>query len=182
MIFDLFRRRAPEPPSPAETIYAGIVADARRPAFYRELSAPDTLPGRFELIVLHVALYLRRLRNGGGEAEALSQQLFDEMFRAMDASLRELGVGDLSVPKRIKAMVASFYDGAAAYDVALDAKDLDALAGALRRIVYRQAATGDAPDRLAAYMFSADEALAGQPLDVLLTRGPAFPAIEGFPP
>ncbi|HEY0291053.1 MAG TPA: ubiquinol-cytochrome C chaperone family protein [Hansschlegelia sp.] len=179
MIFGLLRKRAPAELSVTETIYAGIVADARRPAFYRDLGAPDTLPGRFELIVLHVSLYLRRLSGEGPEAAARAQGVLDAMFASLDASLREMGIGDLTVPKKIKAMASSFYDGLALYDAALSSGDREALASALRRIVYRDAGAGDGPERLADYVALAADALSAQPVDTLVSTGPSFPAIEG---
>jgi cytochrome b pre-mRNA-processing protein 3 len=180
MIFGRLRKAAPDVSREADTVYEAIVAAARRPAFYAELGAPDTLPGRFELIVLHVGLALRRLR-AGGRAD-FGQALFDAMFRALDANLRELGVGDLTVPKRMKAMARSFYDGLAVYDEALDVGDQSGLERALGRIVYGGLADPvGGPARLAAYVLRADLALAAQPVEELITRGPAFPAIEEQP-
>lgn len=180
MFFGPLRTRPPETPRPAQTIHAAIVAAARRPAFYRDLGAPDTLPGRFELVVLHAALCLRRLRaEDEATAGALGQEIFDVMFRAFDDDLREIGVGDLSVPKRIKAMARSFYDGAATYDAALDAGDAGVLAGALDRIVFGGSATAaDGPARLAAYVLRAGRALAAAPIDRLIRDGPSFPPVE----
>ncbi|MGA0531535.1 ubiquinol-cytochrome C chaperone family protein [Hansschlegelia sp. KR7-227] len=179
MIFDLLRRRAPPAPGPAETAHAAIVEQARRPFLYRELGAPDTLPGRFEVLVLHAALYLRRLRSEGSDAQGLGQEVFDALFRALDANLREIGIGDLTVPKKMNTMVRSFYDGAATYDSALDAGDGAALEEALARIVYGGApADPGAPARLAAYVRRAEAALAAQPPSELLTRGPRFPDEE----
>lgn len=175
-------KAAPEPAPEADAAYAAIVAAARRPALYADLGAPDTLPGRFELVVLHVALTLRRLRAegaGDGRVEPFGQTLFDTMVRSLDANLREIGVGDGAVPKRVKAMVRSFYDGAATYDAALDAGDEAALAAALQRIVYAGAVVpADGPDRLASYAVRADRALAAQPVEDAFARGPVFPPVE----
>lgn len=181
MFFGLIGRRKPPPPTAAETAYAAIVAAARRPGFYDDFGAPDTLPGRFELIVLHAALCTRRLRaDGGPEALKFSQEVFDAMFRALDADMREMGVGDLAVPKRVKAMARSFFDGAVAYDLALDATDREALAAALRRIVYASAASAaDGPARMADYVLRAEQALGEQPTDDVMARGPAYPDVVG---
>ncbi|PZQ17918.1 MAG: ubiquinol-cytochrome C chaperone [Ancylobacter novellus] len=179
MIFGLFRKSAPETALAADAVYASVVAAARRPEFYRDLGAPDTLPGRFELIVLHAALLNRRLaRDPDPRAQAFAQDVFDAMFRALDANLREIGVGDITVPKRVKAMARSYYDGAKVYDAALDARDEAALAAALGRIVY----AGEAPDeerprRLAAYAIRADAALAAQAAAELEVAGPAYPDV-----
>ena len=177
MIFGLFRKRSPEQPSPGEIAYSAIAAAARRPAFYSELGVPDTLPGRFELLVLHAALFTRRLgRDPDPRAQELSQSVFDAMIRALDANLREIGIGDVTVPKRMKAMARSFFDGAKTYDAALDAGDGAALAAALARIVYAGApAEPEAPRALAAWAVRADAALSAQGLAELEAAGPAYP-------
>lgn len=183
MIFGLLRKQAHGAPEAAEAIHAAVVAAARRPDLFRDLGAPDTLPGRFELVVLHAALALRRLRREGPEAAALGQGVFDATFRAFDDNLREIGVGDLAVAKRIKAMARAFYDGAKAYDAALDAHDAGALARDLQRIVFANApADPGAPARFAAYVLRADAALAAQSFEDVIARGPAFPAIAWEPP
>ena len=81
----------------ASTLYGAIVAQARNPIFYEELGVPDTVSGRFEMVVLHVVLVLERL-----EDKAMGQRIFDLYCKDMDQSLREMGVGDLGVPKRMK--------------------------------------------------------------------------------
>lgn len=178
MFLGLMRRRQPEARLAAERLHTAIVAAARRPALYLDLAAPDTLPGRFEMIVLHAGLVLRRLRAEDAEAHrAVAQELSDEIFRRLDANLREIGVGDLTVPKRMKAMASAFYDGSRAYDAALDADDDAALETALARIIYAGApADPAAPARLAAYIREADAALGAQDADALIADGPAFPA------
>jgi cytochrome b pre-mRNA-processing protein 3 len=103
-----------------EAIYGMIVTQAREPAFYRNLGVPDTVNGRFDLLVLHLWLVLRRFRSMSN-AKDTSQALFDRFCEDMDANLREMGVGDLTVPKRMQAFGEAFYGRAAAYDVAFDA-------------------------------------------------------------
>jgi cytochrome b pre-mRNA-processing protein 3 len=105
----------------AEQLYHGVVKQARRPVWYRELGVPDTPEGRFEMIALHAALLLRRLRREGMAGHALGQQLFDAMFVDLDGSLRELGVSDLSVGKFVKRLAGNFYARLAALDAGLDA-------------------------------------------------------------
>ena len=101
-----------------ETIYGMIVAQAREPRFYRDLAVPDTVDGRFDLLLLHLWLVLRRLRSAADGAE-LCQALFDHFCDDMDDNLREMGVGDLTVPKRMQAFGEAFYGRSAAYDQAL---------------------------------------------------------------
>ena len=101
-----------------EAIYGMIVAKAREPLFYKDLGVPDTVDGRFDLILLHMWMVLRRLRRSEGRPDR-AQALFDRFCVDMDDNLREMGVGDLTVPKRMQAFGEAFYGRAAAYDLAL---------------------------------------------------------------
>jgi len=114
-----------------EAIYGMIVTQAREPVFYRDLAVPDTVNGRFDLLVLHLWMVLRRLRPVEGGA-GLSQALFDRFCEDMDGNLREMGVGDLTVPKRMQAFGEAFYGRTAAYDLALS-EGAEPLAQALCR-------------------------------------------------
>ncbi len=107
----------------AEKIYQSIVAQARTPQFYLEVEVPDTIDGRYEMIALHCFLVLRRLKKSGDKFQSLSQEVFDLMFQDMDQSLREIGVGDLAVGKRIKKMAEVFYGRIIAYEEALEDGD-----------------------------------------------------------
>ncbi|MEM6414293.1 MAG: ubiquinol-cytochrome C chaperone family protein [Pseudomonadota bacterium] len=120
MIFNFFRKDPIE--EKAIALYERIVEAARRPEFYTIGQAPDTVEGRFEILSLHVYLTLRRLKNDGEAGKALSQKVFDVFFKNMDDSLRELGVGDLTVGKKIRAMAEAFYGRTGAYEVALDGR------------------------------------------------------------
>lgn len=104
-------------------IYNQIVAQARQPAFYRDHGVPDSLDGRFDLIMLHAILVIRKLNRLGPEGEQMAQDLFDLIFADMDNNLREIGVGDLSVGKRVKTMAKAFYGRAEAYEKGLAAAD-----------------------------------------------------------
>lgn len=135
-------------------LYCAAVAAARQPWFYRELGVPDTLDGRFDLVGLHAFLVIRRLAALPPPGPDLSQAVFDAMFSDMDINLREMGVSDLTVGKRVKAMWEAFHGRAAAYTAALADGDPDqgdaALAEALARNVWRGAAAPpDGPQRLA---------------------------------
>lgn len=141
-------------------IYTSLVEQARRPQFYESLDVPDTLDGRFDLIVLHAGLYLPRLKAARGNGKALAQATFDQMFANMEQNLRELGAGDMSVPRRMKDMVQAFYGRAAAYDTALKTGDVTALRQALQRNVYRGAEVSQTKlDALSTYMRASFEAL-----------------------
>ena len=136
----LFRRR--EHVRTAADLYARIVAQARSPAFYLDLGVPDTVDGRFEMVALHAFLVIRRLTGGSEPAARVAQALFDAMFADMDRSLREMGVGDLGVGRRVKKMVSAFLGRSAAYEAGL-ASGEDSLAAALRRNVYGTVTTSE---------------------------------------
>lgn len=122
----------------ANDLYLTLVEQARHPQFYGPAGVPDTLDARFEMIVLHAYIVIRRLRGSGEEGGRIAQSLFDQMFADMDRNLREIGVGDLSVGKQIKRMAKRFYGSVDAYDRGLEAPDDDALAAALERNVFGQ--------------------------------------------
>tara|TARA_R110002096_G_scaffold126376_13_gene273112 strand:+ start:1521 stop:2054 length:534 start_codon:yes stop_codon:yes gene_type:complete len=111
-----------------KALYAAIVQAARQPSLYGEDGVPDTLEGRLELILLHAALTIRSLRRDGGEpGRAVSQIVFDTMFEDFDIAMRELGLGDSGVGKKIRFMAEGFYGRAQGYASALDETDPAAL-------------------------------------------------------
>lgn len=116
-------------------LYDQVVGQARRPEFYAHCGVPDSLDGRFELILLHCFLVLNRLNDDRQRTSGLAQKLFDTMFQNMDLNLREMGVGDLGVGKRIKVMVLAFYGRVSAYEAAIEEGEV-ALVAALRRNLY----------------------------------------------
>lgn len=160
----------------AVSLYGAIVAQGRQPAFYRDFAVPDTLDGRFDMIVLHAILVMRRLGRIGEPGRALSQALFDLLFADMDSSLREIGVGDLGVGKKVKAMAQAFYGRIDAYEAGLQSPSDDGLVAALTRNLYGTAvAPAPAVAAMAAYMRQADAALMAQSDEDLLAGKPAFP-------
>jgi cytochrome b pre-mRNA-processing protein 3 len=160
MISRLFRR-TPEDHSIA-SLYGMIVAQARAPAFYQYYGVPDTVNGRLEMIMLHAVLVLRRLEGGAAPGRALGQGLFDHFCRDMDASMREMGVGDLAVPRKMRRIGEAFYGRQAAYREALAAPDEFPLAAALQRNVFAGASEPASAARLARYVREAERALAAQ--------------------
>lgn len=162
------RWRKPRPAQlVGEALYAGAVAQARTPALYLDLGAPDTREGRFELYSLHVILLLDRLKGQGPQAEETAQALVDRFTRGLDDAFRELGVGDMAVPKRIKKLAEAFFGRARSADQAFDAlPDRRTLQALLARTLYE----GD--DGKAAgmtdYVVRARESLAAQPTETLL--------------
>lgn len=143
-------------------LYRALVAQARLPGLYIHAGVPDTLEGRFEMVMLHAFLVLRRLKATGETGRGLAQRIFDIMFDDMDQSLREIGVGDLSVGKKIKKMAQAFYGRVAAYDAGLDSVDDATLEEALRRNVFAEmeVATGQVA-MLAGYMRKSVAVLSG---------------------
>lgn len=123
----------------ADSIYRAIVEQSRQPAFYIECGVPDTPDGRFDMITAHLVLVLRQLRRNHPEKKDLAQALFDLTFADFDQNLREMGVGDLAVGKRVKAMARAFYGRLAVYDSALSDSNDIALQLALRRNLFRKA-------------------------------------------
>jgi len=162
----------------AVALYRSIVAQARQPDFYRSHGVPDTLDGRFDMIILHAFLVSRRLKAIKSEtSQSLNQILFDLMFADMDSSLREIGIGDLSVGKKVKAMAQAFYGRVEAYDAGLAASTDAELAGALLRNVF--GTTGSRADQsmaMAVYVRKADAVLAGLPDGDVMTGKVGFPA------
>ena len=173
-LFNTARRRNR---SIADGLYAQIVAAARQPAFYSDWEVPDTPLGRYEMVGLHLYLALRRLRGEGAGADALAQELTDTFFLDMDHSLRELGIGDMGIPKRMKKLARMFYGRAKSYDEALDAADAAGLAAALARNVMPEASDWAHAPKLAKYLQDASAELASQRIDSLLAGQIAFPSV-----
>ncbi len=169
----LFRRSDRDATEP---LYLAIVAQARQPVFYEELRAPDTPEGRFDMIVLHMILVIRRIRREGEGGRHFAQRLFDTLFRDMDRSLREMGVGDLVVPKRIRAMGEAFYGRARRYDPALDAADEAELAAGLAANLFVREPDEEAR-RLARYALAAERSLAEATVDDIRRGVLAWPSV-----
>lgn len=165
-------------------LYLAVVGQARLPVFYERLGVADTVDGRFDLVVLHAFVLMRRLgTETGGEAEearALSQALFDIMFADMDQSLREMGVSDISVGRKVKQMASAFYGRISVYESGIS-QGADALAEAIARNLYRTAPpSAELPARMAAYCLRQAGHLATQPVAELLAGRIGFlPPEEG---
>lgn len=151
-----------------QKLYAGVVAQARTPALYEAYGTPDTVEGRFELYTVHVFLLLDRLRGQGARAAEVSQALFDTYLGALDDALREMGVGDLSVGKKMRRLGEAFYGRVKSYETAFAAlPETEALRALLVRTVYAQGGAENA-ERLADYILRQRAALAAQKVDQLL--------------
>jgi cytochrome b pre-mRNA-processing protein 3 len=169
----------------ADQLYLQLVGQARNPVFYGALGVPDTPEGRFEMVALHAALLLRRLKLEGVQGQELGQELFDLMFADLDVNLREMGVGDLSVGRYVKRLAQNFFARVAALDGALVAPDLDAVRTMLRSNAYH-GGPRPAPaqvDTLTDYLIELDRVLASQSAAVLMSGRIEFPqpAVVGLP-
>ncbi|HEX4409870.1 MAG TPA: ubiquinol-cytochrome C chaperone family protein [Xanthobacteraceae bacterium] len=161
-------------------LYGAIVAQARAAAFYRDYGVPDTVEGRFDLIVLHLVLALARLEGEEGAGRGVGQALFDVFCSDLDANLREMGVGDLAVPKRMKKFGEAFYGRQAAYLEALVVSDLKPLEKALARNIFGENDSAAGAARLARYARAVLALLEDQQDDALLRGAVVFPAPEAI--
>lgn len=117
----------------AQQLYGSIVAQARCEDFYRLWRIPDTIDGRFDMIVVHLFLVLHRMKQEGGDGEQSGRLLIEAFFSDMDDSVRELGAGDLAVPKHVRKMAGAFYGRLSAYEKAEEGGEIGALANVVRR-------------------------------------------------
>ena len=175
MVFQRLFATRPEKAA-GQALYASAARQARAPGFYAALGARDTGEGRFELYTLHVALLVLRLKGQGQAAADTSQALFDAYVRALDDGLREMGVGDLVVGKRMRKLGEAFYGRARSYEEALAAMpDRSSLKALLQRTVLPGAGNAEA-SALASYVDTAVATLQGQPVDELLRGEARWPA------
>ncbi len=164
MILDRIFRPKPSVTA-GRTLYAACVQQSRTPRLYVDMAAPDSVEGRFEVYTLHVVLILDRLVNQGPEAAKTSQGLFDAYTQSLDDALREMGVGDLTVGKKMRRLGEAFYGRVKNYHAALEKlPDTDDLRALVLRTVY---ADVEAPpvEALISYILKQKEGLAAQALE-----------------
>jgi cytochrome b pre-mRNA-processing protein 3 len=168
-MFRVFRRKAARPA--AKSLHSTIVERAREPVFYRALKVPDTIDGRFDLLTLHAFLVMEALREQGERGEILGTELATEVFGGFETALRELGVSDMGMSRRIKATADAFYGRMQAYAGALSQ---ESMATALIRNLYRGDTTRLREAALiAAYVQRAREALGSEDGGTTLLSGAA---------
>ena len=163
MIFNLFRKSTA--PDAAMVAYRSIVAQSRQEKFYADWGVEDTVTGRFDMVSLHMALMMRRLKDDAG-ARAFAQALVNTFFQDMDGSIRELGVTDLGVPNKVKKMGNIFYGLAGALGSALDSGEPTAVEAVLVKNVYGSANPHAA--ELAAYLLAEAARLSTTPTATLI--------------
>lgn len=179
MIFGFFRQKRHNRII-VDRQYAALTGLAREPVFYRDLDVPDTVMGRFEMLSLVMILFFRRTRTAAAGGQELAQEIVDAFFQDIDHSIRELGIGDQSVPKRMKKLAGMFYGRLESYAAALEERDVARLASALRRNIY-PGSPQDAPEMtgLARWMMDADAAITALPEELLSTGMLAMPLPGG---
>lgn len=183
----MFRWLKPAPGrEAADRLYAAIMAAARRPALYLTMGAQDSMDGRFEMLALHAAPPLRRLdalgKAGDERAADLARELADSIFRHLDVTLREQGVGDLAVPKRMKKFAENFYGRLAVYEEAAGRGDVDALRAALARNALAPGASAQDAAALADATLAMRAAFEAASFDDFLGSRPLYPSLPGETP
>lgn len=167
MIFGLFGKKNNNA-AIVERQYGILTSAARRPVLYEDLGVPDTVMGRFEMLSTMLILYFRRTRTSARTGQEIAQEIVDAFFEDVDHSIRELGVGDVAVPKRMKKLAGMFYGRLETYSAALESKDMTALTEALMRNFHPGSTdTGISMRELAAYLLEAEAVLAGSNEDLV---------------
>ncbi|MGI9399620.1 MAG: ubiquinol-cytochrome C chaperone family protein [Rhizobiaceae bacterium] len=163
-------------------LYGSVVAQSRLPAFYRELQIADTVAGRYDMLSLHQFLLSQMLANTDDErAKPLNQEVFDAFTDNIDDALRQLGVGDTSVPKRKKRLVSRFYGHIEALTPALERGDADLLLSEINSRFY-DGVRDESADALSRYIMAAYEMLGKTPYDNILIGELAWPLLEDYLP
>ena len=175
MILSLFSRKAKANEAITIALYDTIVAAARQPYFYSDLDVPDSPLGRYEMLSLHVFLFIRRIKGRSTALKSIGQEVTDEFFRDVDHSLRELGIGDSGVSKRMKKLARMFYGRVESYDKALEDNDHAALVAALARNVRPDSDDWLGASYLANYVLQLVLLLETQSDDVLASGKVIFP-------
>lgn len=174
--FSFFRK---DPLQPViEHLYGRVIAAARQPDFYENYGVADTTQGRLELLELHAMLTMRRLKALPPPADAIGQRFVDAVFEQIEHALREIGMGDTTVPKRMKSIAKGFYGRTKSYDAALDAGDDAELAVTLARNVLD---SGEPAPLLARYVRAADQRLGRLQLDDIAPARPDVVTSPLFP-
>jgi len=175
MFKHLFRAEKKANRAIADALYDEIVATARQSVPYSHWNVPDTPLGRFEMLSLMMFLFLHRIKGQGKAADALGQELADTFFLDVDHSLRELGISDMGVPKRMKKLTRMFYGRVTSYEAAIDAGDEKALQAALMRNIRPEDKDWPESAGLASYMMQIAGALGAQDNEQILSGRVVFP-------
>jgi cytochrome b pre-mRNA-processing protein 3 len=162
----------------AEKLYGAIVAQARLPQFYARLGVPDSLEGRFVILQIHLFAVLHRLKHDGAEARAIAQELVDLFTKDMETVLREQGVGDLSIPKKVRTVSAATQAFVLTLERAYQAGCGPVLRQAIAEALPEE--TDGSPDTAAAlahYLEQVVTYLAAQPIETMVAGSLQFPEV-----
>ncbi|MBY5764025.1 ubiquinol-cytochrome C chaperone [Rhizobium leguminosarum] len=176
MILGLFRKKNNNQ-AIVDRQYAALAAAARMPELYERLNVPDTVMGRFEMLSIVMILFFRRTRASATSGQEIAQEIVDAFFQDIDYSIRELGIGDNSVPKRMKKLAGMFYGRLEAYSKAMDTGDAEALALALQRNIYPETATPADMSGLGGWMMAAESHLSAVAEEVIATGSATLPPV-----
>jgi cytochrome b pre-mRNA-processing protein 3 len=167
----------------AEKIYDAIVAQSRNPSFYIRCGVPDTLSGRFDMLVIHMFIVLQILKLGGREGQLLAQEIVEAFIREMDTMVRDLGVSDRNVPKEVRKIAQLFYGQLLAYSTALQRNEPKLLAGEVWKSF--QSSDGNkqqavASESISTYINQSIKSIQEMPLNMLLQGNIRFPEVAGM--
>ncbi len=174
----LFARKAKANEAIVIRTYETIVAAARQPLYFSDWHVPDTALGRFESLSLHMILFLRRAKAASVPLRDLAQAVVEEFFMDVDHSLRELGIGDAGVPKRMKKLAKMFYGRAESYDKAIADNDHAELAAALHRNINPTIKEWPHAMTMAARVLKLVTDMDGQSDESLVTGNLSFPKAD----
>ncbi|MDR9761788.1 ubiquinol-cytochrome C chaperone family protein [Rhizobium redzepovicii] len=180
MIFGLFRKKNNNQ-AIVDRQYAVLTAGARMPEIYERLNVPDTVMGRFEMLSIAMILFFRRTRSSATSGQEIAQEIVDAFFQDIDYSIRELGIGDNSVPKRMKKLAGMFYGRLEAYSKAMDTGDAEALALALARNIYPESPVPADMSGLAHWMMAAEAHLSALAEEEIATGSATLPPVARPP-
>jgi len=164
----------------AEKIYDAIVAQSRNPGFYIRCSVPDTLSGRFDMLVIHMFVVLQILKLGGREGQLLAQEIVEAFIREMDTMVRDLGVSDRNVPKEVRKIAQLFYGQLLAYSTALQRNDTRLASEVWKS--FQSSEGGEqavASESISVYIQQSIKSIQEMPLNMLLLGNIRFPDIVG---
>jgi cytochrome b pre-mRNA-processing protein 3 len=166
----------------AERIYDAIVAQSRNPAFYIRCNVPDTLSGRFDMLVIHMFVVLQILKLGGREGQLLAQEIVEAFIREMDTMVRDLGVSDRNVPKEVRKIAQLFYGQLLAYSSALQRDDTKGLANEVWKSFQSSDGGNEqsvSSEPIAIYIQQSIKNIQEMPLNMLLLGNIRFPEVTG---
>lgn len=162
----------------AEKIYDAIVAQSRNPVFYVRCGVPDTLSGRFDMLVIHMFIVMHNLRMGDNEGKLLGKEIIEAFVREMDSMVRDLGIANIYVAQEVRKIADLFYKQLIIYTTAVENRNKRSLSEA----IWKSFQSGDdtanvAADVIADYVFHALENMREMPLNLLLQGNLEFPQV-----